>query len=155
MAFTVNKDVKTVTMDRVINASRELVWKAYSTPELIAKWWGPREYDTVIETMEFKVGGKWRFIHKKDDTMEEHGFHGEYKEIEAPGKIVWTFEWEGMPGHILTETITFEAQGDKTNVISVSQYNDIADLEGMVNMGMEVGATESMDRLEELVASMK
>jgi uncharacterized protein YndB with AHSA1/START domain len=155
MAFIVNKEGKTVTMDRVINAPRELVWKAYSSSELISQWWGPREYETVVDTLEFKQGGKWRFVHRKEETEEEYGFHGEYKEINEPAKIVWTFEWEGMPGHVLIETITFEDMGEKTNVISVSQYEDIKDLEGMVNMDMESGATQSMDRLQELVTKMK
>lgn len=111
---------------------------------------GPRKYKTTVDKMEVKVGGAWRFVHEADG--ETYGFHGEFRELEEPARITWTFEFEGMPGHVIVETINFEDLGDGSTKISVvSHYDSLEDLNGMVESGMEDGAAESYDRLAELV----
>jgi len=148
----VYKDEKKVTMERVFNAPRELVWKAHTDPKIIVQWWGPRNLTTTIDVMDVKPGGKWRFVHK-DEKGSTFAFNGVYKEIKKPESITWTFNFEPIgPGHELTETVTFEEiEGGKTKVSTTSHYNSIEDLEGMMQSGMEAGATESWDRLEELL----
>ena len=77
-------------MTRIFEAPRELVWKAHTDPNLIPKWWGPRNLTTKIVKMEVKVGGAWRFIHQDKDG-KEYVFYGVYKEIKEPEQITWTF----------------------------------------------------------------
>jgi uncharacterized protein YndB with AHSA1/START domain len=149
--FEVDKDKLEVRMVRVFNASKEAIFKAYSDPELIVKWWGPAEYETILDKMDFRLGGEWRFIHKETNGTL-HPFHGVYKEIIENERITDTFNYEPIgPGHELVETIVLEDMGGKTKLTAVSKYNTIEDLEGMILSGMEGGATESMERLAKLV----
>src|SRR5881398_103487 len=90
----------------IFDAPSELVWKAWTDPKLIPRWWGPRRYTTTVEKMEVRPGGTWRFI-QRDAEGNVYGFHGEYKEVVPPKRIVDTFEYEGMPGHVLVESATF------------------------------------------------
>jgi uncharacterized protein YndB with AHSA1/START domain len=150
----IDRENKKTTMERVIDAPRELVWKAHLDAELIPKWWGPRKYKTVVEKLEPKVGGQWRFTNEADG--EKYVFFGEYKELVEPEKITWTFSYEPYADSVITETIHFETvEGNKTKLKVESHYPTAEALEGMVSSGMEEGATETWDRLEELVATMK
>ena len=93
----------------------------------------------------------WRFIHTEPEG-KQHIFNGVYKEIDEPNKLVYTFEYEGAPGHILVETVTFEPQADgQTKLTSSAHFENIGDLEGMVAMDMESGSVEGQERLAELV----
>lgn len=147
--FEVKKENLQVVMGRVLNASRERVFKAYTNPEDIKKWWGQKNSNVVVEEMDVRVGGKWRFIEKSGE--KDYAFRGEYKEVTPVERLSYTFEYEPMPGHVLTETIELEELDGKTKVTSTAQYENIEDLEGMVNMGMEKGARESIDKLVQLV----
>ena len=99
-----------------------------------------------------RVGGAWRFVDRGQGDGKEHGFRGEFVEIDEPRKLVRTFEYEPWAGHIMTESVTLEPQaGGKTLMTTVSKYANTADLEGMVNSGMEQGATAGIDRLAKLV----
>jgi uncharacterized protein YndB with AHSA1/START domain len=140
-----------VVMSRVFNAPRDRVFHAYTDPKLIPKWWGLRRQTTTVDTMDVRRGGRWRYV-CRDPDRTEYGFRGEYREVQRPERIVSTFEFEGMPGHIIEETATFEEQGGKTKVTITSCFETIEDLDGMLQSGMEVGARETWDRLEELLA---
>jgi uncharacterized protein YndB with AHSA1/START domain len=142
-----------ILMTRDFNAPRELIFKAYTDPALIPQWWGPREYTTIVDKMEVRMGGIWRYVQRGADGSE-YGFRGVFHEITSPERLVFTFEFEGMPGHILLETVTLEANGDKTTVIDSSVFQSIADRDGMLQAGMEVGAAESWDRFEELLKTL-
>jgi uncharacterized protein YndB with AHSA1/START domain len=146
--FEVDKDNLEVRITRVFDASPERLWQAYTEPDQIKVWW----QNTTIDKHDFKVGGQWRFIDHGQNGDEEHGFRGEFKEIDKPRKIVRTFEYEPWAGHVMTESITLEPQDDgKTLVTTTSKYENIDDLEGMVKSGMEKGATAGLDRLAKLV----
>src|SRR5512141_3277767 len=127
---------------RLFDAPRELVFKAYTNPELIPEWWGPARYTTFVERMEVRPGGRWRFI-QRDSQGSEEAFHGVYHEV-APGEqIVQTFEYEGIPGHhVILETITFEDQDGKTKMTDHMVYQSLADRDGMLQSGMEEGSNE-------------
>lgn len=148
--FTVDKENLEVRDTRLFNASPERLFAAYTNPEQIAQWWGPRKYKTVVEGMDVTVGGTWRYVHI-DNEGTEHAFHGVYQKIDEPYLLVYTFEYEPYPGHVLVETVRFEEQDGKCLVSTVSKYANIEDLEGMVSMGMEDGARESQERLAKLV----
>jgi uncharacterized protein YndB with AHSA1/START domain len=153
-SFVVNKENLQVVMSHVFDAPRELVWKAYTDPKLIPQWWGPRELKTTVEEMDMKVGGKWRFT-QTDPKGETYVFYGEYKELTPPSKAVQTFEFEPFAGHVIVETLTLEEIDGKTKMTTVSQYANIQDLEGMIQSGMESGAVEGVERMVELLQTMK
>jgi uncharacterized protein YndB with AHSA1/START domain len=141
-------------MSRVFDAPRELVWKVYTDAALVPEWWGPRYLTTVVEKMDLKVDGKWRYI-QKDARGNEYAFNGVYKEVKAPERLAYTFEFEPMAGHISTDWITFEELPDgKTRVVARTTFDTLEDLEGMLQSGMEGGAVETWDRLEELLEGM-
>ena len=143
-----------IQMTRLFDAPRELIFEAYTSCEHLARWWGPRKYELSSCKMDFRPGGKYRFVHSGPDG-EEHGFRGEYREIVQPERIVSTFEWEGLPGHISIDTLTLTEENGKTRYTIVSLFDSVEDRDGMLQSGMEGGANESMERLDELLQQMK
>jgi uncharacterized protein YndB with AHSA1/START domain len=139
-------------MSREFNAPRELVFKAFIDPALVAQWWGPREVTTVVDKLEPRMGGIWRFVQRGADG--EWGFRGVFHQVQAPERLVYTFEFEPMEGHILLETITLEERNGKTLVTDTSVFQSVEDRDGMIASGMEGGAEESWDRLEELLKTL-
>ena len=148
-SFTVQKDKLEVTTERVFKASAVRLFKAHTDAQDIPQWWGPSGLKTVVDKLEPKVGGAWRFV-QTDPTGKEYAFNGIFKEIDEQNKIVQTFEYEGMPGHVLIQTVTFEEQTDGTKVTSTAKFDNIEDLEGMVAMDMESGEREGFERLATL-----
>ena len=143
-----------IVMTRIFDAPRELVFQAHSSCEHLANWFGPRKYSLTVCDMDFRPGGKYRFVHSGDG--QEHGFRGEFREIVEPERIVWTFEYEGMPGHISVDTLTLEdLGGGRTRLTARSLFDSAEDRDGMLQSGMEEGATESWDRLAEHLDAMK
>ncbi|MGB7789343.1 SRPBCC domain-containing protein [Methanoregula sp.] len=98
-----------------------------------------------------KPGGAGRVV-QRDAEGNEFAFHGVYHAIETPVRLVRTFEFEGTPGHVLLETVTFEDLGGRTNLIDQSVFQTAEDRDAMLRLGMEEGAAESMDRLAALLA---
>jgi len=139
--------------ERVFDAPRDRVFAAYTDPELIPQWWGPRDSTTVVDQMDLRPGGSWRFvIHHADGR--ENAFRGTYREISAPERIVQTFEWEGMPGHVAVETATFEDLGGRTKVATTSLFHTTDERDGALSSGMEDGTNETYARLDELLARL-
>jgi uncharacterized protein YndB with AHSA1/START domain len=120
----------------------------------MSNWWGPRKYEFASCEFNFQPGGKWRVVHRGPDG-EEYGFRGEFREIVPPERIVWTFEFEGMPGHVSVETLTLEENDGKTTLTATSVYDTVEDRNGMLESGMESGAAESMDRLDEYLEVLR
>ncbi len=135
------------------NYPRALIFKAYTEPKLVERWWGPRRYITIVDRLEARPGGQWRF-HNRDDQGNDYAFHGFFHTVQAPEQMVFTFEFEGAPGHVLLETITLTEQGGGTLVTDQSIYQSVADRDMMVQTGMEEGARESIERLEELLVDL-
>ena len=150
--FTIDKPALEVRTERVFKASPQRLWQAVTDPAQIPQWWGPGKYQTLIETDDHTVGGKWRYIQTDPDDGSEHAFSGEYREIDEPNKLVRTFTYEPIPGHALVETLSLEDLGNgMTKFTTTARYADIEDLEGMVSMGMESGQRESLERLAALI----
>ena len=141
-----------IVSERVFDAPRERVFAAYTDPQLIPRWWGPRGATTIVDQMDVRPGGAWRFV-SRDSNGSETGFRGTYREVTPPERIVQTFEWEGMPGHVLVETATFEDLGGRTKVTTTSLFHTPEERDGMLASGMERGLTETHDRLAELLAN--
>lgn len=140
-------------MSREFNAPRELVFKACTDPALIPQWWGPRDYTTVVDQMDVRMGGIWRYVQRGADG-QEFAFRGVYHEVSPNERLVYTIEFEGLPGHIGLETITFEEYNGRTRLIDSGVFQTVEDRDGMIASGMEGGAEESWDRLEELLHSL-
>ena len=145
MSITVRTpDDTTIVMSRTFDAPRELVYACHTQPEHIRHWWG-RGNPLDVE-FDFRVGGKWRFVEHADG--QEHAFRGEIKAIDAPNGFTWTFEYEPMPGHVLTENYVFTEEGGRTTVTSTSTFDTKEDRDGMLQSGMEAGANQSYDALD-------
>lgn len=152
--FVVDKGKLQVRVTRVFNAPREKVWRVVNDPKLISQWWGPSRYETRVDQMDVRVGGKWRFVHSGPDG--EFAFNGEYKEINEPISVVQTFEFEPMAGHISRQSMLLTELSDgRTHMEVLVHYENLADLEGMVGSGMKEGQFESYDRLDKVLEDLK
>jgi uncharacterized protein YndB with AHSA1/START domain len=141
-----------IRIERIFNAPRDRVWKAMTDPTLAAQWWG-RGNKLVIERMEVERGGHWRFVEHSDGAA--HGFEGRYREVTPPERIVQTFEWDGMPGHVVLETMTLEDLGDgRTKLVNVSLFFTSEERDGMLQSGMEGGVNESYAALDRVLAKI-
>jgi uncharacterized protein YndB with AHSA1/START domain len=143
-----------ILITREFDASREVVFKAMTDPALIPRWWGPRGYTTRVDTMDVRPGGKWRFVNGIPGG-EEHGFRGEYREIVPSERIVQTFEWEGLPGHISVETAVFTEKDGRTLLTNHTVFASREDRDGMIQSGMEKGLRETHDRFAEVLATLR
>lgn len=146
-----------ILITREFDAPRELVFKAFTDPELYVQWLGPRKLKMILEKFEPKSGGSWRYIHK-DENGNAFGFHGVNHEVTFPERIIGTFEFEGLPekGHVSLETVKFEElPGGRTRIINLTVFQTVADRDGLLQSGMEKGLGESFERLDEILAKSK
>ena len=142
---------------REFDAPRELVFKAFTDPELYVQWLGPRNMTMRLEKFEPRSGGVWRYTHQ-DPQGNVYGFHGVYHEVLPPERLIDTFEFEGLPesGHVTLETARFEAlPGGRTRFSAQVVCQSVADRDGMVASGMEQGMSEGFERLDELLEKMQ
>lgn len=143
-----------IVMKRVFDAPRELVWEVMTTPEHQQNWWGPRKMTTEIVHYDLRPGGSYRFINRDGD--QAFVFKGEIREVVKPEKIVQTFGMEGFfEGKTIVETALLEEIDGKTHFTNISRFESNEDRDGMLSTGMETGASESYDRLDEILASLK
>jgi uncharacterized protein YndB with AHSA1/START domain len=138
----------------VLDAPRELVYRAYTEPKLFARWWGPRQYENRIEKFDIRRGGEWRVVQEGADGGE-HPFRGVTHDAVAPERICQTFEYEPVAGHVALQTATFEDLGGKTKITAQIVFQSVMDRDGMVAAGMQSGADESTERLAELLEELK
>lgn len=138
---------------RVFDVPPQRLFKAMTDPKLIPQWWGPAQLKTVVDKMDARPGGTWRYV-QHDPAGAEYSFHGVYHQVDSPERLVHTFEFEGVPGHVALETCTFEDLGGQTRLIDQIVFQSVDDRDGMVQTGMESGQNEAMDRLAVLVATM-
>ena len=153
MATVTTPTEREIHIVREFDAPRERVFGVYTDPELVSEWWGPRGTTTTVDLMEPQTGGRWRFV-ARDSDGSETAFRGEYREVTAPERIVQTFEWEGMPGHVSVETAEFEDLGDRTRVVTTSIFHTTEERDGMLGSGMEGGMNETYQRLDEVLARL-
>jgi len=146
-----------ILITREFDAPKDLVYKAWTTPELVQRWWTARRGAMKIAEIDLRVGGKWRYVMETEDGMEV-GFHGEYREIVTNERIVSTEAYEGIPdpdANAALNTLTFtEADGRTTLSILVEHPNQ----EGRdmhINSGMEDGLQDALDLLEQVAVSLR
>lgn len=148
--FAIHPGTHEVIASRVFDAPIDRVYNAYTDPEIIPKWLGPRRLTMSHIAMDIRPGGMWQFVHQDTDGTE-YGFHGVVHDVVPRERIVQTFEYDGMPGHVSLDTATFEDLGGKTKVTVQSIFQSVGDRDGMVKSGMQDGMSEGWDRLAEIV----
>jgi len=151
MTLTLKSDVE-IELSRTFDAPRELVFEAHSKAEHVRQWWGSKDTTMVVCDMDFRPGGAWRYVIRKPNG-KEHGFRGSFVEIVPPESFSWMFGVEGMPGEGL-EVYRFTEQDGKTTITTTSHFPSIEIRDAVIASGMETGAAELFDRLEEYVRKM-
>lgn len=160
-ATTTTPEDRIYRLERVFDAPRDLVWKAWTEPERIAQWWGPRGFTTTVKEMDVKPGGAWLYCMYSPEFMPDgSGACGKsvYSQVVAPEKLVYTDYFTDEDGKVnetmpvLQVTVLFTEQSNKTRVTSITEFEKPEDLEKVLAMGMEQGVKETWDRLEELLA---
>jgi uncharacterized protein YndB with AHSA1/START domain len=143
-----------LVFERTFDAPRERVWKAFTDPEIVPRWWGPHGTTTTVAEMDVRPGGKWRYVSRASDR-DDVEFYGEYLEVTPPSGFKWTFMFdvEGIGPQGGPETFTLDDLGGKTKVTSVGHMGSPEIIEGALATGMVGGAIETWDRLEALLAS--
>ena len=131
------------------------VYEAWTNAELVARWWAPRSLGVSVVSCEadVRVGGKYRYVLQNRDGSEI-AFSGEYTELTPYSRIVYTQVFEGYPGPAMTITITLEEHGGKTRLVAHEVYPSAEARDAALGSGMEHGMRETMDQLDELVASL-
>lgn len=154
MQVVAESDRQDIFLCRIFEARRELVFEAYTDPKAIPTWWGPKGHTTTVDQMELKKGGIWRYIHRDSDA-NEYVHTGVYHEVTSPERLVTTYELEGMPGVGLV-IVTFAEQPDgATKLTEQSIFPSIETRNAVLQSGMTDGASQTFDRLEELLAQRR
>jgi uncharacterized protein YndB with AHSA1/START domain len=156
LTLTTPSDLEVVA-SRVFDAPRDLVFRAYTDPTLVPRWWSPKRHTTVVDKMDVRVGGAWRFVIQDATGAEIATFSGEYREIVAPERIVRTENFEPMgPGHEVLDTVVFhELEGGRTQMTETMLFRSVEDRDGMLQSGMESGFAESLRLLDALLDELK
>ena len=142
-----------ILITREFDAPRHLVWKAWTTPELVKQWWSGERGQTTLAEIDLRVGGKWRYVMVTNDGFEV-GFHGEYRELVPNERMVSTEVFEGMPDAYSVNTMTLTETDGRTTLEVLVQHQSKEHRDGHINSGMEGGMQEAMDRLEQVARSI-
>ena len=140
---------------RAFDAPADAVFRAWTTPELVRRWWGYESGEWVVCEIDLRVGGAWRWVVREGDM--EVGFHGEYREIERPHRLVWTEIFEGFPAGpdaAAVNTMTLEEVDGVTTMTTLVRHAKAEHRDAHLASGMEHGMQVSYDRMEELVREL-
>lgn len=141
----------TIVITREFEATPERVFRAYTEPELVAQWLGPRRLTMRIDEYDARTGGSYRYVHAEEDGTE-YGFRGVFHEVRPAERIVQTFTYEGYPDGVSLETAIFEDLGGRTRVTTTSVVDSIEARDAIIASGMESGLREAYERLDDLLA---
>ena len=156
MAKAATRGEREIVVERVFNASRDRVWRAFTERDLIAQWWG-RGNKMDVEKFEPVTGGHWRFIEHSDG--QSYGFAGSFREVTPKDRIVQTFEFDGMPGYVSIDAADFsDVDGGRTKVVSTSLFFTQEERDGMFSMMFgedgKSGLHESYAALDRLLETL-
>jgi len=142
-----------ILITRTFDAPAAAVFDAWTTPDLVRQWWGSEEAPLVVCDIDLQVGGTWRYVIRNADGSES-GWHGTYREIERPGRLVSTEVFEGFPDAEAVNSARLTEAADGTTTLSVTVlHSSKENRDGHLNSGMESGMQDVLDRLEDLVRS--
>jgi uncharacterized protein YndB with AHSA1/START domain len=142
-----------ILITREFDAPRHLVYRAWTTPELVWRWWTAKRGEMTIAEIDLRVGGTWRYVMVANGGFEV-GFHGEYREIVPNERIVSTEVYEGMPDAEALDTLTLTEVDGRTILTLLVQHTNRADRDAHINSGMEDGMQDAMDLLEQVAVSL-
>ena len=142
-----------ILITREFDAPKHLVYKAWTTPELVTRWWSGHRGEVTSAEIDLRVGGVWRYVMVANGGFEV-AFHGEYREIVPNERIVSTEVYEGMPDAEAVNTVTFTEVDGRTILTTLVQHTSKEDRDAHINSGMEAGMQEAMDRLEHVAVSL-
>jgi len=154
LTITASPNAPFIDAVREFDAPRELVFRAWSEPDLLVRWLGPRQYRMTIDRWEARDGGAYRYVHHDDASGASFGFHGVFHGPMTLDGALQTFEFEGYPGHVSLDKLTLEEVDGRTIARIHSVFQSVEDRDGMVQSGMESGMSEGFDRLDEVLAEM-
>ena len=143
-----------ILITREFDAPRHLVWKAWTTPELVGRWWSGNRGETTVAEIDLRVGGTWRYVMVTDDGFEA-AFRGEYREIVPNERIVATEVYEGMPEAEALNTVTFAEADGRTTLTMLVEHASKEARDAHISSGMEIGMQEGMDLLEQAAVSLR
>ena len=148
-----------ILITREFDAPRHLVWEAFTTPELVKRWWNAKRGEMTVAEIDLQVGGKWRYMMVTPDGFEV-GFHGEYREVVPGERIVSTETYEGVPEDVSEEdattinTASFEETDGRTTLTILVQASSKESRDAIIASGMEDGLQDALDLLEEVAVSL-
>ncbi len=142
-----------ILITRDFNAPRHLVYQAWTTPELVKRWWSANRGEVTVADVDLRVGGRWRWVIVTDEGVEV-GFHGEYRELIPNERIVYTEVYEGMPEGEAVNTLTFTEQDGRTTLTILVQHTSQEHRDAHINSGMEAGMQDALDLLEQVARSL-
>jgi uncharacterized protein YndB with AHSA1/START domain len=151
--ITAEPGIPQIIIEREFDAPRDLVFRAYTDPELVVQWLGPRDLTMRIEEYDVRDGGKWRYV-STDADGNEYGFHGVFHGTPSRTAPSRPSSSRGRP-HVAMDTLTLSERDGRTLVRTVSSFQSVEDRDGMIESGMEHGVHDSHERLTELLATMQ
>ena len=149
-----------ILITREFDAPKHLVYEAWTTPELVKRWWTARRGEATIAEIDLRVGGRWRYVMVADDGLEV-GFHGEFLEIVPNERIVSTEVYEGLPEEVSEEegatvnTVTFTEADGRTTLTILVQATSKVSRDAIIESGMEAGLQDALDLLEQVAVSLR
>jgi len=143
-----------IVITREFDAPKHLVYKAWTMPELVKRWWNAKRGDVTNAEIDLRVGGRWRYVMVTDDGFEV-GFHGEYREIVPNERIVSTEVYEGMPEGEAVNTLTLTEEDGRTTLTVLVQHTSKEHRDAHIDSGMEAGMQDAMDLLEQVASSLR
>jgi uncharacterized protein YndB with AHSA1/START domain len=146
-------DRPTIVTRRVFDAPRALVFEAWTRPEHLKRWLGPKDRELVICEIDLRVGGTWRWVFGAN-ARPEASFHGEYREIVRPERIVTTFIYDPFPDEVAIDTLTLEERDGRTTATSLSVHPTIQSRDAHLAAGMEAGVREGYAALDDVLAEL-
>jgi uncharacterized protein YndB with AHSA1/START domain len=147
-----------ILVEREFDAPKELVYRAFTEPELVKRWWHAKRGTVTVVEIDLRVGGRWRYVMRTDDGIEV-GFHGEYQEIAPSARVVTSEVFEGLPEGAREDdagtvnTATFNDRGDRTRLSLLIQATNKASRDAILASGMEDGLQDALDLLERVANS--
>ena len=146
-----------ILITREFDAPRHLVWKAWTTPELVKRWWHANRGEMTVCEIDLRVGGRWRYVMVADGGPEV-GFHGEFREIVPNERLVSTEVYEGIPDaeeHAAVDILTLTELDGRTTLTVLVEHPTKEGRDAHINSGMEDGMQDAMDLLEEVAVSLR
>ncbi len=143
-------NVPQIVTSRDFDAPLDLVYRAFTEPDLMKEWLGPHGYTMEIERFDLRDGGSWRYVHT-DEQGNAYGFHGVFHGDPSPDGMVQTFEFDGAPGHVSLDTATFEERDGVTTVRTNTVFQSVEARDAMIESGMGEGMSQGYEQLDELL----